>query len=259
MRVFSMFSGVGGFDIAVKRAGHEIVGACEIDRYARDVYARHFPGIEIHEDATKIDPRKLPDFDLLVAGFPCQPFSNAEGVAAFRMPEAHSFLKSLGCSKPSGHAIYCLRTSEAFYLTTRGTLCERSSESLTGWGMTRNGACMTLRGGSRRAESESSLSDILEPPERVPEKYYLSEKALRSLIMHREKQMKNGNNFSFVIKTPDQKSRTLQARDGEGGHMQYVGTLKQVGHIGKNRMAERVYDPNGKARPITSGAAGREP
>ena len=77
MRCFSLFSGIGGFDLALKNCGHKIIGACEIDRYARAVYARHFPGVRIHENATKIRPEELEDFDLLCAGFPCQAFSIA--------------------------------------------------------------------------------------------------------------------------------------------------------------------------------------
>jgi len=75
MKCFSLFSGIGGFDLALKRNNVEVIGACEIDKHARSVYSRHFPGVKIHEDATKIDPKGLADFDILVGGFPCQPFS----------------------------------------------------------------------------------------------------------------------------------------------------------------------------------------
>ena len=77
MKCFSLFSGIGGFDLAMRNLGHETVGACEIDRYARSVYARQFPGVKIWENATTIKPKELPDFDILCAGFPCQAFSIA--------------------------------------------------------------------------------------------------------------------------------------------------------------------------------------
>jgi DNA (cytosine-5)-methyltransferase 1 len=61
--------------MALKNQNHTTVGACEIDQYARSIYARHFPGVKIWENATTINPQELPEFDLLCAGFPCQAFS----------------------------------------------------------------------------------------------------------------------------------------------------------------------------------------
>jgi len=77
MKCFSIFSGIGGFDLALQRAGHTIVGACEIDSYARSIYSKHFPNVPIHNDATTLQPESLPSFDLLCGGFPCQAFSVA--------------------------------------------------------------------------------------------------------------------------------------------------------------------------------------
>ena len=77
MRCFSLFSGIGGFDLAMRNLGHVIVGACEIDKYARSVYAKQFPGVTIWENATTIKPKEIPDFEILCAGFPCQSFSIA--------------------------------------------------------------------------------------------------------------------------------------------------------------------------------------
>ena len=59
------------------RHGASCIGYSEIDKYAIQIYQRHFPGHKNYGDATKIDERQLPDFDLLVGGFPCQSFSVA--------------------------------------------------------------------------------------------------------------------------------------------------------------------------------------
>jgi len=59
------------------QAGHVCIGACEIDEYARRIYAKQFPAIPIWKDATTINPAEIPQFDVLCAGFPCQAFSIA--------------------------------------------------------------------------------------------------------------------------------------------------------------------------------------
>ena len=77
MKMFSMFTGIGGFDLACRNLKINITGACEIDNVPRSIYSKQFPGVTIHRDATKLDPKELEDFDLLCAGFPCQAFSMA--------------------------------------------------------------------------------------------------------------------------------------------------------------------------------------
>lgn len=53
------------------------IGFSEIDKYATQVYQKHFPNHKNYGDITKINEKELPDFDLLVGGFPCQAFSIA--------------------------------------------------------------------------------------------------------------------------------------------------------------------------------------
>jgi len=59
------------------------VGYSEIDKYAQQIYQAHFPNHKNYGDITKIDAASLPDFDLLVGGFPCQAFSIAGKRAGF--------------------------------------------------------------------------------------------------------------------------------------------------------------------------------
>lgn len=76
LNTISLFSGAGGLDLGLINAGFNIVFANDILKPAIENY-RHNIG-EIHAgDITKIDPADLPEADVVVGGFPCQPFSNA--------------------------------------------------------------------------------------------------------------------------------------------------------------------------------------
>ena len=77
-RVASLFSGIGGIDLGFLQSGYEIVFATEIDRDACNTYRVNFPNHYLLErDIRKVKPEEIPDFDVLVAGFPCQAFSIA--------------------------------------------------------------------------------------------------------------------------------------------------------------------------------------
>ena len=80
IRFFDMFSGIGGFRSGLEAVGgFECIGHCEIDPYPNTAYNAIFDtrGEYYCDDARKINPDEMPDFDLVCAGFPCQSFSVA--------------------------------------------------------------------------------------------------------------------------------------------------------------------------------------
>lgn len=85
LKFIDLFAGIGGFHLALHKAGSKCVFACEIDKYARLTYETNFrkcsPSVFKNNnfaiDIQNVIAQDMPDFDVLCAGFPCQPFSQA--------------------------------------------------------------------------------------------------------------------------------------------------------------------------------------
>lgn len=84
LKFIDLFAGLGGFHLALtqltdklKDVEFECVFASELKEDLRELYSINFPGSNIRGDITQITPESIPSFDILCAGFPCQPFSQA--------------------------------------------------------------------------------------------------------------------------------------------------------------------------------------
>jgi len=73
----SLFSGIGGLDLGLERAGWECRWQVEIDSFCRRVLTKHWPDVPKYEDVKVLDGSELEPVDLLAGGFPCQDVSHA--------------------------------------------------------------------------------------------------------------------------------------------------------------------------------------
>jgi DNA (cytosine-5)-methyltransferase 1 len=247
LTMFDMFAGIGGFRMAFERAGFKCAGACEIDRFARCTYLANFSmhGSPFYHDAGTMG--RLPQFDVLCAGFPCQPWSIS----------GESKLKSLG--RPTGWdderaglfgiIVNVLRQARprAFLLENvprlakrdKGAVLKAMVESLNGPGYGVRWFYADARHHVPQArtrlfilglrdrepdmpngyetaplfaagEGPPVMRDILE--RRVPDKYFLSDHLWNYLQEYREKHRRAGNGFGYGLVRRDGVSRTLSAR-----------------------------------------------
>lgn len=77
IKFIDLFAGLGGFHFALEELGCKCVFSSEIKDDLRKLYRINFPNSWIEGDITKVNPADIPDHDILCAGFPCQPFSQA--------------------------------------------------------------------------------------------------------------------------------------------------------------------------------------
>ncbi|MBQ8666893.1 MAG: DNA (cytosine-5-)-methyltransferase [Lachnospiraceae bacterium] len=106
MKVVSFFSGIGGLDKGFADAGFDIIWANDFDKYAVETYKANYDNEIIYGDINEIELDSIPDCDVLIGGFPCQPFSmmgeqrgfdDARGTLFFRIAEVIKYKTENGC------------------------------------------------------------------------------------------------------------------------------------------------------------------
>jgi len=235
-----LFAGIGGMRLAFEAAGGRCVFSSEWDPSAQKTYLSNFRDLP-EGDVTKIDERGIPAHDILVAGFPCQPFSIAGVSKKNSLNRPHGFQdKTQGTlffdvariikhHRPSafllenvknlrGHdqgrtfkvILDVLRNDLGYHVFDK-TIDARAV-------VPQHRERVYLAGFRDRVPfefpvfptKETRLADILEP--RIPSKYTLSDKLWQYLQRYAEKHRAAGNGFGFGLVGPIDTARTLSAR-----------------------------------------------
>mgnify|MGYP000178454363 CR=1 FL=1 len=241
-----LFAGMGGFRIAMQKQGGKCVFSSEWNKYAQRTYFANFgelPFGDITKEATK---QYIPDnFDILCAGFPCQPFSIAGISKKNSLGRAHGFLdKTQGTLFFDVADIINKKRPKAFYLENvknlrshnKGNTFKVIYETLTELGYSVHYKVMDgknyvpqhrerimivgfrndIFGGKEKFEFPNpdgtgfKIRDILE--KEVDDKYILTDKLWTYLKGYAAKHKAQGNGFGYGLVNLDGIARTLSAR-----------------------------------------------
>ena len=132
-----MFCGIGGFHVAASDLGMQCVFACDIDAEARRAYNANF-GVEPFGDITAIRPETVPDHDILMAGFPCQPFSIIGSMQGFEDVRGTLFFNLAEIIEAKKPAALLLENVRQLSTHDKGRTLRRIMEVLTDLGYRAN-------------------------------------------------------------------------------------------------------------------------
>ncbi|MCM1101123.1 MAG: DNA (cytosine-5-)-methyltransferase [Acetatifactor muris] len=240
-----LFAGIGGMRIAFERVGGHCVYSNEWNKYSQQTYFANF-GEQPEGDITQVTASSIPDHDILVAGFPCQPFSIAgvskknslgratgfedktQGTLFFdvcrvlkeKRPKAFMLenVKNL-CSHDRGRTFKVILESldelnyNVFYAVLDGQIYvpqHRERILIVGFDRERYGADISFDFDLTPKMPKPAMRDILE--ESVDEKYTLSDKLWTYLQNYAAKHKAAGNGFGYGIAPMQGVSRTISAR-----------------------------------------------
>ncbi len=110
IKIVDLFAGIGGIRLGFEQAFKDVecVFTSEIDKYAIKTYEANFSGNNIYGDITLIDIDIIPDHDILLAGFPCQPFSQAGLKKGFQDPRGSLFFDIIRVLKTKKPKVFLL-------------------------------------------------------------------------------------------------------------------------------------------------------
>ena len=182
MNYISLFSGIGGFEYGIQQSKYgddlECIGYSEIDKYAENIYQKHYPDHTRLGDARQIQTKDIPDFDLLVGGFPCQAFSNCGKRRGFDDTRGTLFFEIARLLQDKRPRYFLLENVRGLlhhdqgktFQTILGVLSDLGYNvtwkilNSKDYGVPQNRERIYIKGYSRERERD------------VPKKYYLSEK-----------------------------------------------------------------------------------
>jgi len=240
-----LFAGIGGMRLAFEANGGECVFSSEWDKYCQKTYFENFGELPIG-DIRQVNEKEVPDHDILVAGFPCQPFSIAGVSKKNSLGREHGFkdktqgtlffdvARILEEKRPKGFLLENVKNLKSHDKGRTWEIIMKTLEELdyqvfpnifdgqnfvpqhreriyiVGFDKRRYGENINFDCELRKPERKPVLNDILDSA--VNEKYTLSDKLWNYLQEYAKKHKLKGNGFGYGMPARDGITRTLSAR-----------------------------------------------
>lgn len=233
IKIIDLFAGVGGIRLGFERAANknnidvECIYTSEIDKYAAETYLKNFPNDNHNplNDITKCDETKLSDFNVLLAGFPCQAFSIAGKRGGFDDTRGTLFFDVARIIKEKKPDAFLLenvkglvnhkggKTLSTIINVLKNDLGYESTQfrvlNAKHFGVPQNRERIYIvgfkNGGGKfkypeNNSVETCIHNILEES-LVSEKFYVSEKGMNGMKVHKERHKNKGNGFGYEVKS----------------------------------------------------------
>lgn len=232
IKIIDLFAGIGGIRLGFTNAANalgistECVYTSEIDKYACITYSNNYPGDNHNplSDITKLDEKSLPDFDIVLAGFPCQAFSIAGKRGGFEDTRGTLFFDVARIIKEKQPSAFLLenvkglvnhrggKTLATILNVLKNDLGYKSTQfkvlNARNFGVPQNRERIYIVGFKvggggfnypETLDNTKTIENIIEKNE-VSVKYYLSETYVSSMRKHKERHLSKGNGFGFEIR-----------------------------------------------------------
>lgn len=238
-KYIDLFAGIGGIRIPFQELGGKCVFTSEWDLFSQKTYRVNFGG-EIHGDITQVDEKDIPDFDILLGGFPCQPFSQAGLHKGFSDTRGTLFFDIERIIKAKRPKAFLLENVKQLRGHDKGRTFKVIEEHLKAlnysvnatvlragdFGVPQNRERIYIVGLDREyfdvpenylfefpipPKTPTRLGDILS--HKVDEKYTISERLYEGHKRRKAEHKKKGNGFGFSVFTAESEyTNTLSAR-----------------------------------------------
>jgi DNA (cytosine-5)-methyltransferase 1 len=249
-KAIDLFAGIGGIRKGFEDAGFEVVYANEYDKYCCQTYRANFGEID-ERDIASVKSKEIPDFDVLLAGFPCQPFSMAGERKGFEDPRGNLFFEIARILRDKKPKALFLENVKHLLTHNKGKTFEVIKNILVtelgyrikyriynskDFGLPQNRERIYIVGFKEDAEFEFpeppkravKLRDYLE--KNVDKKYYLSQRYYECLVRHKANHSAKGNGWGYRVLNPDGIANAL-----------VVGRMGRERNLIKDKLPEDHY------------------